>query len=94
MAYSAPDVAFSRPLILGDADHEPVRRPSLFGKNRSAVNRQRFLRRFKGQIRKAVAHAVSGRKVADLERGKDLHPVEGSDRADLSPRAGGRRSIV
>lgn len=41
----------------------------LSGKNRSAVNRQRFLRRYKQQIRRAVAEAVSGRKVADLERG-------------------------
>ncbi len=44
----------------------------LSGKNRSAVNRQRFLRRFKGQIHKAVADAISGRKVADLERGEKI----------------------
>ena len=44
----------------------------LSGKNRSAVNRQRFLRRFKAQIRKAAAEAVSGRKVADLERGEKI----------------------
>lgn len=44
----------------------------LSGKNRSAVNRQRFLRRFKSQIRKAVAESVSGRKVADLERGEKI----------------------
>lgn len=44
----------------------------LSGKNRSAVNRQRFLRRFKGQIRKAVSKAIAGRKVADLERGESV----------------------
>ena len=29
-------------------------------KNKSAVNRQRFMRRFKNQIREAVADAISG----------------------------------
>jgi len=42
------------------------------GKNKSADNRQRFLRRFKTQIRKAVSDAVSDRKIDDLERGEKI----------------------
>ena len=42
------------------------------GKNKSADNRQRFLRRFKKQIRKAVNEAVSGRDMGDLERGEEI----------------------
>lgn len=42
------------------------------GKNKSADNRRRFLRRFKKQIRKAVSDAVSGRNISDLERGEEV----------------------
>ncbi len=38
-------------------------------KNRSSVNRSRFIRRFKTQIRKAVADAVTKRGIRDLESG-------------------------
>ncbi|MCU0840172.1 MAG: YeaH/YhbH family protein [Thiobacillaceae bacterium] len=67
----------------------------LSGKNRSAVNRQRFLRRFKGQIRKAVTEAVSGRKVADLERGEKISiPSKDLSEPVFHHGPGGRRSIV
>ena len=33
----------------------------LNGKNKSAVNRQRFIRRYKSQIKRAVGDAISGR---------------------------------
>ncbi len=67
----------------------------LSGKNRSAVNRQRFLRRFKGQIRKAVAEAVSGRKVADLERGEKISiPSKDLSEPIFHHGPGGRRNIV
>lgn len=39
----------------------------LNGKNKSAVNRQRFLRRYKAQIKKAVADSISQRSVTDTE---------------------------
>lgn len=42
------------------------------GKNKSAVNRQRFLKRFKKQIRKAVDQAVSGREIDGLEKGEEI----------------------
>lgn len=67
----------------------------LSGKNRSAVNRQRFLRRFKGQIRRAVAEAVSGRKVADLERGEKISiPAKDLNEPVFHHGPGGRRTIV
>lgn len=67
----------------------------LSGKNRSAVNRQRFLRRFKGQIRKAVADVVSGRHVADLERGEKISiPAKDLQEPVFQHGPGGRRSII
>jgi len=67
----------------------------LSGKNRSAVNRQRFLRRFKGQIRKAVADSVSGRKVADLERGEKISiPSKDLSQPIFHHGPGGRRTGV
>lgn len=41
-------------------------------KNKSAVNRQRFMRRFKQQIRKAVSEAIHGRSIRDLENGEQI----------------------
>ena len=67
----------------------------LSGRNRSAVNRQRFLRRFKGQIRKAVTDAVSGRKVADLERGEKVSiPSKDLSEPIFNHGPGGRRNVV
>ncbi len=67
----------------------------LSGKNRSAVNRQRFLRRYKAQIRKAVADAVSGRKVSDLERGEKISiPSKDLEEPVFHHGPGGRRQIV
>ncbi len=67
----------------------------LAGKNRSAVNRQRFLRRYKAQIRRAVAEAVSGRKVADLERGEKIAiPAKDLNEPIFHHGPGGRRTIV
>ena len=41
-------------------------------KNKSSVNRSRFIRRFKGQIRKAVSEALNHRGVRDLENGEKV----------------------
>ena len=57
-------------------------------KNKSAVNRQRFLQRFRGQIRKAVADAVAKRSVTDVERGEeDSDSDQGYFGTDFSARA-------
>jgi hypothetical protein len=45
----------------------------LAGKNKSIGNRERFLRRYKEQIREAVKRAIDGRGIRDIERGEDIH---------------------
>src|SRR5574340_111086 len=44
----------------------------LNGKNKSAVNRDRFLRRYKGQVKDAVARAIKGRSITDMENGENV----------------------
>lgn len=44
----------------------------LSGKNKSIGNRERFLRRYREQIRDAVRKAVSGRSIQDIEKGEDI----------------------
>ncbi len=44
----------------------------LNGKNKSAVNRERFLRRFKAQIRESVARAIKGRVITDIQNGEEI----------------------
>lgn len=41
----------------------------LNAKHKSAVNRQRFLRRYREQIQKAVSDAVSNRSIKDIDKG-------------------------
>ncbi len=44
----------------------------LQSKNKSAVNRERFLRRYKAQIKEAVAKAIKGRSIKDIESGEKI----------------------
>ena len=44
----------------------------LSGKNKSIGNRERFLRRYRKQIREAVRQAVSGRSIHDIQQGEDI----------------------
>jgi len=44
----------------------------LAGKNKSIGNRERFMRRYKDQIKEAVKRAVDGRGIRDLERGEEV----------------------
>ncbi|HAS6347785.1 TPA: DUF444 family protein [Vibrio vulnificus] len=44
----------------------------LNGKNKSAVNRQRFMRRYKEQIKESVADAVNRRSITNTETGEDV----------------------
>ena len=67
----------------------------LSGKNKSIGNRERFLRRYREQIRDAVRKAVSGRGIQDIENGEDI----GLPRRDVSEPgfghgAGGTRETV
>lgn len=42
------------------------------GKQKSAVNRQRFLKRFRKHIKEAVTDAVSKRSITDMDRGEEI----------------------
>lgn len=44
----------------------------LNSKNKSAVNRQRFLRRYRQHIKKAVSDAVSKRSITDIDKGEQI----------------------
>jgi uncharacterized sporulation protein YeaH/YhbH (DUF444 family) len=44
----------------------------LNGKNKSAVNRERFLRRYREHIKKAVSDAVGKRSITDMDRGESI----------------------
>ena len=46
------------------------RRPN--GRGKSAVNRERFLRRYKAQIQDAVKKMVGERRLADMEQGGEV----------------------
>ncbi|MEQ9884401.1 YeaH/YhbH family protein [Pectobacterium brasiliense] len=44
----------------------------LNGKNKSTVNRQRFLRRYKSQIKQSISEAINKRSVTDIESGESV----------------------
>ena len=44
----------------------------LNGRNKSAVNRARFVRRYKEQIRKAVKDMVAERSITDMDKGGEV----------------------
>ncbi len=43
------------------------------GKNKSAVNRQKFIRRYKKHLKKAVEDAIAKRSIADMEHGESVN---------------------
>jgi len=67
----------------------------LNGKNKSAVNRQRFIRRYKQQIKKAVSDAISKRSVTDISSGENVTiPSKDITEPFFHQGKGGRRQIV
>ena len=67
----------------------------LNGKNKSTVNRQRFLRRYKGHIKKAVEEAVGHRSITDMEHGEQISiPSKDIDEPVLHHGKGGRQTQV
>ena len=67
----------------------------LAGKNKSIGNRERFLRRYKEQIRKAVRRAVDGRGIRDLERGEEIRiPQKDLNEPFFHHGNGGQREMV
>ncbi|WP_462401744.1 YeaH/YhbH family protein [Pseudomonas sp. Marseille-QA0332] len=67
----------------------------LNGKNKSTVNRQRFLRRYREHIKKAVEEAVSRRSITDMEHGEQISiPGRDIDEPVLHHGRGGKQTIV
>ncbi len=64
-------------------------------KNKSAVNRQRFLDRYKKHIKKAVSDAIDTRSITDVGRGEEV-TIAGDDISEpvFQHGSGGRRSVV
>ena len=61
-------------------------------KNKSAVNRQRFLERYKKHIKKAVSDAVDKRSITDMERGEEITiPADDMSEPVFGHGNGGRR---
>ncbi len=67
----------------------------LNGKNKSAVNRQRFIRRFKAQIKKAVADSISERSITDIDSGEKINiPARDISEPVFRHGPGGEREFV
>jgi uncharacterized sporulation protein YeaH/YhbH (DUF444 family) len=67
----------------------------LNGKNKSTVNRQRFLRRYREHIKKAVEEAVTRRSITDMEHGEQISiPGRDIDEPVLHHGQGGKQTTV
>ena len=67
----------------------------LNGKNKSAVNRQRFLRRYRKHIKEAVADAVSNRSITDIDSGETITIPKGDiEEPAFGHGPGGKRSVI
>jgi len=67
----------------------------LQGKNKSAVNRERFLRRYKAQIKDAVGRAIKGRSITDIENGERVSiPVKDVNEPHFGHAHGGVWEVV
>ncbi|KXJ67562.1 hypothetical protein AXY46_05295 [Achromobacter xylosoxidans] len=67
----------------------------LNGRNKSAVNRERFLRRYKDQIRKAVHGMIRDRSIQDMDQGGEINlPARDISEPTFRHGAGGDREMV
>ncbi|CAM3016838.1 YeaH/YhbH family protein [Moritella viscosa] len=67
----------------------------LNGKNKSTVNRQRFMRRYNSQIKKAVSDAVNNRSIQDITSGESVSiPTRDISEPIFHQGKGGKRTIV
>jgi uncharacterized sporulation protein YeaH/YhbH (DUF444 family) len=67
----------------------------LAGKNKSIGNRERFLRRYKDQVREAVKRAIDGRGIRDIERGEEIRiPKRDLSEPVFGHGSGGVREVV
>ncbi|MDX3905359.1 MAG: YeaH/YhbH family protein [Pigmentiphaga sp.] len=67
----------------------------LNGRNKSAVNRERFIRRYKDQIRKAVRELVQERSIEEMDQGGEINlPAKDISEPTFRYGRGGDREIV
>lgn len=67
----------------------------LNGRNKSAVNRERFLRRYKDQIRKAVRDMVQERSIEEMDQGGEINlPAKDISEPSFRYGKGGDREMV
>lgn len=67
----------------------------LSGKNKSIGNRERFLRRYRDQIKEAVRKAVGDRGIRDIEEGADINlPKRDVSEPTFQHAPGGSRELV
>lgn len=67
----------------------------LNGKNKSMVNRQRFLKRYRSRIKDAVTKSVNQRSITDMERGEEISiPTRDTHEPHLSHGKGGQQHRV
>ena len=65
------------------------------GKNKSAVNRQKFIRRYKKHLKKAVEDAVTKRSITDMERGENVNiPARDISEPTFGIGQGGKRDTI
>ncbi|MEK9766388.1 MAG: YeaH/YhbH family protein [Thalassolituus sp.] len=67
----------------------------LNGKNKSMVNRQRFLERYRGHIKEAVRESVNRRSITDMDRGEEISiPTRNTHEPRITHGQGGRQHRV
>jgi uncharacterized protein len=67
----------------------------LAGKNKSIANRERFLRRFRSHIRRAVSDAVRDRSIRDIENAKSISiPRKDISEPVFRHGPGGKREMI
>ncbi len=67
----------------------------LNAKNKSTVNRQRFLKRYQSHIKKAVAEAITKRSITDIDKGEKISiPKRDISEPIFHHGPGGKRSTI
>ncbi|MCY4043653.1 MAG: YeaH/YhbH family protein [Cellvibrionales bacterium] len=67
----------------------------LNGKNKSLVNRQRFLDRYKAQVKEAVSEALNKRSITDIDNGENISlPPKNINEPMITNGTGGQRHRV
>ncbi|MBT8443926.1 MAG: YeaH/YhbH family protein, partial [Gammaproteobacteria bacterium] len=67
----------------------------LDGRNKSAANRQRFMRRYRSQLKKAVTDAMEGRSITDMDKGEKVRiPSKDISEPFFHHSSGGKREMI